>query len=162
MDPNTTSAVRDIFIMVAAGAFAALCAAFLVLIFKLYFPLRQTVRDASHTVEHLSRITRDLAAVSGETSGNVVETSRNAVSISANLKETSEGLPGTLQTAEEAAKSVAAAADSVKETVDMVSRLVPLGVAGGGPPGVAPLLRIFRGLFGGGRRGDDSGVQQNG
>ena len=155
MDPDTTSAVRDIVVIIAAGTFAALCIALLVVVVKLYLPLRQTVRSASRIAENLSRITEDLATVSGETSSNVLRTSQNAVSISESLKETSEELPQTVQAAREAVRSVAAAADSTKGIADKVRQVASLGMAGGGPLGVAPLLRIVRGLFGGGRRGDD-------
>ena len=161
MDPNTTAAVRDIFVIVAAGAFAVLCITVVAVVFKLYRPLRETVANVARTSENLSQITTDLSAVSEETSGNVAETSRNAVIISENLKQGSEDLSNTVRTAGGTAKSVGAAADSVKEIADIVGRMGSMGIAGGGTSGVAPLLRIVRGLFGGSRRKNDGGVQQD-
>ena len=40
MDPNTTSAIRDIFVMIAAGVFAVLCVVIILVFAKLYRPLR--------------------------------------------------------------------------------------------------------------------------
>ena len=160
MDPNTTSAIRDIFVILAAGAFAALCLAVVLLIVKLYRPIRDTAYNAAKTTENLSVITGNLAAVSEETASNIAQTSRNAVSITENLKEGSEELSGTVRTASEAAKSVAEAASTAAKVADSVSRLTSLGLTGGTSSGVGSLLRLVRGMFGGGRRSDDSGVQQ--
>ena len=157
MDPDTTSVIRDIFVIVAAGALAALCVSLMVLVAKLYAPLRRAINSTSSTAENLSRISQDIAGVSAETSGNVLHTSRNAVTISENIKETSEGLPETIETAREAARNVSAAAETAREMADMVSRVGSLGITGGGSSsGVGTLLRIVRGLFGGGRKGDDA------
>ena len=163
MDPNITSAVRDIFFIIAAGAFAALCLAVIVIAVKLYRPLRDTAHNVAKATENLNRISSDFAAVSEETASNVAQTSRNAVAISENLKEGSKEISGTVLTAREAANKVAAAAGSVSTIAETVSRFSSLGVSGGGSspgPGVGTLLRLLRTVLGGPKRGDDSGVQQ--
>jgi uncharacterized protein YoxC len=160
MDPNTASAVRDIFIIVAAGTFAALCLTIIFLVFKLYRPILETVTNAAKTSGNLSRITSDVLTISEETTGNIAQVSRNAVAVSENLKTGSEELSDAVQTAGEAAKSVSAAADNVSTLAGTVSRFTTLGVSGGGgSSGVGSMLRLLRGIFGGGRRGD-GGVQQ--
>ncbi len=159
MDPDVTSVIRDIFVIVAAGVFALLCLAVLLVFIKLYRPLRETTHNAARATENIGAVAEDLAAVSAETAKNVLETSRNAVAISERLKEGSEDLPSTVRTAREAANKVSDLANSAKGIVDMVTRVGSLGITGGGPSGVGTLLRIVRGLFGGGRKSDD-GAQQ--
>jgi methyl-accepting chemotaxis protein len=160
MDPNTTSAIRDIFVMLAAGAFAVLCLTFGVLIIKLYRPLRDAVNNGAKTAESLSLITGNLASVSEETASNIVHTSRNAVSITDNLKEGSEEIPSVVRSAGEAAKSASAAAGTVATVADSVRRLTSLGLTGGASAPVGSLLRLVRNMFGSSRRSDDGGVQQ--
>ena len=156
MDPNITSAVRDIFLIVAAAAFATLCATIVVLVLKLYRPLRDAVQNGARTAENLNRVSTDVAHVSGETTNNILQSSRNAVTISENLKDGSKDLSDTIQTAKEAANNVAAAAGTVGTIAENVSRFSSLGVSGGGgSSGVGTLLRLLRGVFGGGRRGED-------
>ena len=94
MDPNAASAIRDIFVILAAGVFSALCLTIIVLIIKLYRPIRDTVYNSSKTTENLRVITGNLVGVSEETANNIAQASRNAVSISENLKEGNEELPG--------------------------------------------------------------------
>ena len=161
MDPNTTSAVRDIFVIVAAGAFSALCVTVIVLAAKLYRPLRDSAQNAATTTENLSKASGHLAAISEETAANVAQTSRNAVVITENLKEGSEELTGTVQTAREAADKISAVAGTVGTIADTVSGLSSMGVSGGGSSssGVGSLLRLFRTIVGGSRRAD-GGAQQ--
>ena len=64
MDPNTTSAIRDIFVIVGVGVFTALCLVIIVLILKLYRPLRDAAYNASTATGNLSSISGDLASVS--------------------------------------------------------------------------------------------------
>ena len=156
--PNTTAAVRDIFVIVAAVAFTTLCLTVVFLVVKLYRPVRDSVHSASTATENISRISGDIAEVSGETASNIAQVSRNAVTISENLKEGSEDLSSTVRTAREAANNVAAAASTAKEIADTVSRVGSLGITGGGASGVGSLLRIVRGLFGPTRRAEDGGA----
>ena len=159
MDPDVTSAIRDIFVMAAAGVFVVLCLALFLVVVKIYRPLRETVSNAEKSTKNIGAITDNLAAVSEETSQNLLLASRNAVVISENLKEGSEDLSTTVRAAREAAGNVAAAASTVKDIADMVSRVGTLGISGGGSAGVGTLLRIVRGLFGGARRPDDGGAE---
>ena len=160
MDPNTTSAIRDIFVILAAGALAALCLTIVVLIIKLYRPLRDSVHNGAKTAENLSLITGNLANVSEETASNLLQTSRNAVNITENLQAGSEDLSGAIRTAREAAKSASEAASTAARVAESVSRLTSLGLTGGPAAPVTSLLRFVRSMFGNSRRGDDSGVQQ--
>ena len=160
MDSNTTSAIRDIFVILAAGAFAALCLAIVVLIIKLYRPLRDTAHNGAKTAENLSVITGNLASVSEETANNLARTSRNAVDITENLKEGSEDLSGAIRSAREAASSAAEAASTAARVAESVSRLTSLGLTSGASSPVTSLLRFVRSMFGGSRRSDDGGVQQ--
>ena len=159
MDPNTTSAIRDIFLMVAAGVFSVLCVVIIVLAARLYRPLRDSARFASITAENLSRISGDLASVSEETANNIAETARNAARATENLKEGSEEVPGAVRNVGEAAKNVSSAAEGVSSIADTVSRFATLGVTGGGTSGVGSMLRLLRSILGGGRRSDDGGAQ---
>ena len=155
MDPNTTSAIRDIFVIVAAGVFSLLCLTVVFLVVKLYRPVRESVHNASSAAENVSRISGDFAGVSGETASNIVQVSRNAVTISENLKEGSEDLSSTVKTAREAANNVATAASTVGTIAETVSRFSTLGVSGGGSAGVGTILRLLRNVFGPSRRSDD-------
>ena len=162
MNPDTTSAIRDIFLMLAAGLFAILCLVLIVVIAKLYRPLRETIHNFSGTAENLSRITGDIASVSEETSGNIAQTSRNAVEVSENLKAGTANLPNVVQSVGEAANSLASVSDTATRITRFVSRFTQDETDSGAPsPGVGSLLHLVRGLFGGRRRGDDSGVQQD-
>ena len=156
MDPNVTSTVRDIFVIAAAGAFAVLCLAVVVLVVKLYRPLLDSIQNAAKATENLNRISSHFAVVSEETAGNVAQTSRNAVVITENLKEGSEELTGTVQTAREAAVKISAVASTVGTIAETVSGLSSMGASGSGSSssGVGSLLRLFRTIVGGGRRSD--------
>ena len=161
MDPNTTtSAIRDIFVIVAAGAFAALCIVITVIAVKLYPRLRDTVHNAANTSQNLTKVSRDLAAVSEETASNVAQTSRNVVNISENLKEGSSEVAETVRNAGEAAKNVSDAASQVSSIAETVSRFTSVGVSGGGSSGVGSLLRMARSLFGGSPRRSGGDGQQ--
>ena len=160
MDPNTTSAIRDIFVIVAAGAFTTVCLTVVFLVVKFYRPIRDSIHNASEATENVSRISADVAGVSGETAANIAQVSRNAVTISENLKESSEDLSSTIHTAREAANNVAAAASTAKDMADTISRVGTLGISAGGGSGVGTLLRVVRGLFGASRRSEDGGAQQ--
>ena len=160
MNPDTTSVIRDIFVMVAAGAFAVLCLTIVALIIKLYRPLRDAAHNGARTAENLSVITGNLAGVSEEAASNIAQTARNAVEISEKLKEGGEELPGAVRAAGDAAKGVGEAASAVSRIADMVSRLTELGMTGGSSNPVSSLLRFVRSMFGGNRRSDDSGAQQ--
>lgn len=161
MDPNTTSAIRDIFVILAAGAVTGLCLTVVLLLVKLYRPLRDAVYNAAKTTENVNSITGNLSSISEETASNIVQTSRNVVTITNNLKEGSEEVPSVVRHADEAAKSASEAAGTVATVADSVSRLTSLGLTGGASAPVTSLLRLVRSMFGGGgRRSDDSGVQQ--
>ena len=161
MESSAIAAVRDIFVIVAAGVLAALGITVLVLVIKLFKPLQETVQNAAVSSRNLRKVSGDLAAISEETAGNLAQASRNAVTISENLKESSEELPETIRTAREAAAKVTETASSVNAIAHTIGRFTSLGVSGGSATsGAGPLLRILRNVFGGGRRSDDSGVQQ--
>ena len=162
MDPNTTSAIRDIFVMLAAGVFAALCLTIAVLLLKLYRPLRDAAHSGAKTAENLTVITGNLATVSEETANNVAQTSRNTVAITENLKESSEDLSGAIKTAREAARSASEAATTAAKVAESVSRLTSLGLTGGTATPVGSLLRFVRSMFGNNRRSDDGGGVQQG
>ena len=161
MDPNTTSAIRDIFVTVAASAFAVLCIVITVIAVKLYRPLRDTVHNAASTSRNLTKVSSDLAAVSQDTASNVAQTSRNAVEISENLKEGSAEVAETVRNAGEAAKNVSEAASQVSSIAETVRRFTSLGVSGGGSStGAGSILRLLRTVFGGSSRRGDGNTQQ--
>ena len=164
MESSTIATVRDIFVIVAAGVLAAAGITAIVLVIKLFKPLREIVENTAVSSRNLRKLSGDLTAVSEETAGNVAQTSRNAVTISENLKESSEELPEAVRNARDAAGKVAEAASQVGTIAGTVSRFSSLGVSGGSGSssgsGVGTLLRMLRTMFGGGRRGDDSGAQQ--
>ena len=162
MDPNTTSAIRDIFVMVAAGGFSVLCMVLVFLIARLYGPLRDSIHHVSDTARNLSVITTNVAAVSEETAANIAQTSRNAVTITESLKEGSDELSGVVRTAGEAAKSVSEAASNVSSISETVSRLTSVGVSGESSAGVGSLLRLARTILGGGRRRSEDSAGQRG
>ena len=163
MESSAIAAIRDIFVIVAAGVLAAVGITAVVLVIKLFRPLHETVENAVVSSRNLRKVSGDLAAISEETAGNLAQTARNAAVVSENLKEGSEDLSETVQTAREAARNVAEAASAVGGIAETVSRFSSLGLTGGGSSsgsGVGTILRLLRTVFGGGRRGDDSGVQQ--
>ena len=163
MDPDTMSVVRDIFIIVAAGALAAMCLAVTAIAIKLYRPLRAAAADSAETARNLNRISGDLAAVSEETAGNIAQTSRNLVDITEKAKDGTEELATVIHSARQASASIAAAAATAARIAEMVSRLVPEAPAdGAGVSGLGALLRVVRGLFGGGRRREGDGGRQQG
>ena len=160
MNPDTTAVIRDIFLIVAAGLLAVLCLVLIVVIAKLYRPLRETIHSSANAAENLSRITGDIAGVSGETAGNIAQTSRNLVDITEKAKEGTEELSTVIHSARQASDSIAAAASTASRIAEMVSRLIPQAPAdGGGVSGIGSILRLVRGMFGG-RRRDSGGTQQ--
>ena len=161
MESNIVAAVRDIFVIVASGVFAAAGITAIVVVVKLYRPLQETVHNAAATSRNFRQLSGDLAAVSEETAGNVAQTSRNAVTISETLKEGSEDLSETVRAAREAATNVAATASTIGTIAKTVNRFSSLGASGvGTASGVGPLLRLLRTAFGGSGRGDNSGGKQ--
>ena len=163
MESSAIAAVRDIFVIVAAGVLAAVGITAIVVVIKLFRPLQETAENVAVSSRNLRRVSGDFAAISEETAGNLAQTARNAAVASENLKEGSENLSETVKTAREAANNVAEVASKVGTIADTVSRFSSLGVSGGGSSsgsGVGTLLRMLRTMFGGGRRGDDGGVQQ--
>ena len=161
MDPSTTSVIRDVFLIVAAGLVAALCLAFIVVIVKLYRPIRETVRNSRQATENLNRITADFSKISQETSENLAQTSRNMVDITGKARDTAEELAPAIHSFREAASGIASAATTATRVAEMISRLIPQSANGGGSSsGVGALLRLVRSMFGGGRRSDGNGAQQ--
>ncbi len=160
MDPNTTSAIRDIFVILAAGVFTALCVTIIVLLVRLYRPLRDAAYAGAKTAENMSAITGNLEIVSEETANNVAQTSRNLASLTENLKEGSEDLSAAIKTAGEAAKNASEASAAAARVAESVSRFTSPGPAGGTSTSAASLMRLVRSVFGNSRRRDDGGVQQ--
>jgi uncharacterized protein YoxC len=161
MDPSVTSLVRDIFVIVAAGLFSVLCLVLIVLILKLYRPLRDTVSNAAKATDSIGRISGDLAAVSQETAGNVAKTVRNTVEISENVKAGTADLPNVVKSVGEAADSLASVSHTASRIVRLVSRDASEADSGkAAPSGVGTLVRLLRTVFGGSRRSDDSGAEQ--
>ena len=154
MNPDTTSVIKDIFLMVAAGVFTALGLALFVMAVKLYRPLRDTARDAAKSAENLSRITGDAAAVSGETSANVSQTSRNLVIITEKAKDSADEMSSVVHNASMAAQSISTASHTVARVAEMVSQWTRQGTAPGASGGGGTLLRFLRSMFVGRRRGD--------
>ena len=160
MDSGTTSAIRDIFIIVAAGTFSVLCLVLTVGMVKLFRPFKETISNSAKTTENTATLTGNLASVSEETANNLAQTSRNLVEISENLKEGSEGITDTVNTARQAASTVSQAAGTVATIAETVSRFTSLGVTGGGSSGVGTMLRMLRNMFQGNRRNEGGGSQQ--
>ena len=158
MDPNTSSVIRDVFLIVAAGLLSALCLVLIVVILKLYRPIRDTVSNSRQTTENLNRITTDFSGISEETSNNLVQTSRNMVNITDKARETTDELAPAVHSVREAASSIASAATTATRVADMIGRLIPQGSGGGGSSGVGSLLRLVRGLFSGPRKEGDRGT----
>ena len=158
MDPNTSSVIRDVFLIVAAGLLSALCLVLIVAILKLYRPIRDTVSNSRQTTENLNRITTDFSGISEETSNNLVQTSRNMVNITDKARETTDELAPAVHSVREAASSIASAATTATRVADMIGRLIPQGSGGGGSSGVGSLLRLVRGLFSGPRKEGDRGT----
>ena len=155
MDPNTSSVIRDVFLIVAAGLLSALCLVLIVVILKLYRPIRDTVSNSRQTTENLNRITTDFSGISEETSNNLAQTSRNLVNITDKARETTDELAPAVHSVREAASSIASAATTATRVADMIGRLIPQGSGGGGSSGVGSLLRLVRGLFSGPRKEGD-------
>ena len=158
MEPNTTSAIRDIFVIVAAGVFAALCLVLMALALKLYRPLRDAARNSAEATGNLRKISGDLAGVSEETANNILITSRNAVNITDNLKQGSEEVPGVVHAAGEAARSAAEAAGTGATIAENVMRITSLGLTGGASSPVGAMLRFVRSMFGGRRGSEEGGI----
>ena len=159
MNPDTTSVIRDIFLMLAAGVFTALCVTLIVVVLKLYRPLRETAQNSAKTAENLSRITGNIAAVSEETSGNIAQTSRNLVDITEKAKEGTEELSTVVHSVNQAAQNLAAAASTAARVAEIVSGWAQQGTAGGASSsGIGSLLRFVRSLFVGRRGSGDGGV----
>ena len=155
MDPNTTSAIRDIFVMLAAGVFSALCLAILVVIIKLYGPLRDSLHNAVRTSGNLSVITGDVAGISEETASNIAQTARNAVEISENVKVGTSDLSGVVQSVGQAARGVASAATTVSRIGRFLGRFTPddsdsadSSTSQSSGLGSSALSRILRGFLG--------------
>ena len=152
MDPSTTSVIRDVFLIVAAGLLAALCLVLIVVILKLYRPIRETVSNSRQTTDNLSRITTDFSKNSQETSENLAQTSRNLVNITEKARETTEELTPAIQAVGEAASGIGSAAATATRVAEMIGRLIPQGTGTGATTsGVGGLLRLVRGLFSGPR-----------
>ena len=161
MDPNTTSVIRDVFLIVAAGLAAVLCLVLIVVTAKLYRPIRETVRNSRQATENLNRITTDFSKISQETSENLAQASRNIVDITGKAQDTAEELAPAIHSLREAANGIASAATTVTRVAEMISRLIPQNASGGGASsGVGALLRLVRSMFGGGRRSDENGAQK--
>lgn len=161
MDPSTTSVIRDIFLIVAAGLVAALCLVFIVIIVKLYRPIKETVGNSRQATGNLNRITTDFSKISHETSENIVQASRNIVDITNKARDTTEELAPAVHSLREAASGIASAATTVTRVAEMIGRLIPQNASGSGASsGVGALLRLVRSMFGGNRRSDESGAQQ--
>lgn len=158
MDPNTSSVIRDVFLIVAAGLLAALCLVLIVAIVKLYRPIRETVSNSRQTTENLNRITTDFSGISEETSNNLAQTSRNLVNITDKMRETTDELAPAVHSVKEAADSIASAATTATRVADMISRLIPQGSGGASSSGVGSLLRMVRSLFSGPRKEGDRGT----
>lgn len=151
MDSNTTSVIRDIFVIVAAGLLGILCLLLISVILKLYRPVKKTVHNSSKTTENLSRVSEDLAGISEETASNLARTSRNLAHITDDAQTRSEELSAAIHSVDEAAKNFSTAAAKVAE---LVSYLIPKGAGAGASTGTGSLLRMLRGLFGNQRSGD--------
>ena len=149
MDSNTTSTIRDIFLMLAAGVFSALCIVLILLAWKLYRPLRDTAINTARTTENLGRITGDISAVSKETANNVAQTARNAVEVTENLKGSTSQLPDAIQSVGQAARGVASASTTVGRIGRFVGRFTPeQAESQPSSTGSSALSRIIRGLMG--------------
>ena len=161
MDGSTTSVIRDVFLIIAAGLLAALCAILIVAIAKLYRPIRETVHNSRRTTEDLSAIAKDFRQVSQETSENLAQTSRNLVNLTEKTREGTEELAETVASVKEAADSIASAAATATRIAEMVGCLIPEGT-GAGTSGVGTLLRVVRGLLGGRQREGGGAAEQEG
>ena len=160
MNPDTTSVIRDIFLILAAGVFIALCLVLIAVILKLYRPLRETARNSAKTSANASRITGDMAAVSEETANNMAQTSRNLVSITEKAKEGTEELSTVVHATNQAAQSIAAAAGTSARVAEMVSRLISQETGAGASSPIGSILRFVRSMFGSRRANSDRSGQQ--
>ena len=160
MDPSTTSVIRDIFLIVAAGLVSILCLFLIVVIVKLYRPIRDSVQNSRMATENLSGITADFSKISQETSENLAQTARNLVDITCKAQNGTEELRSAINSVNEAAKSIGSAATTATRVAEMAGRLIPQDTGGGASSGVGALLRFVRSMFGGSRRSDDAGTRQ--
>ena len=160
MDPNTTSIIRDIFVIAAAGLLGVLCLVLIAVILKLYRPVRETVLNSSKTTENLIRASMDLASVSEETTKNLAASSRNLAYITEKAREGSEELATAIRSVGEAANSVGSAATTATRVAEMASRLIPEGTSGN-VSGVGSLLRLVRNMFGSRRAGDGAAERES-
>ena len=149
MNPDTTSVIRDVALIVAAGLLASLCLVLLVVVLKLYRPLKETVHNSSKAAQDIGRVAGDLASVSGETANNLAQTSRNLVAITEKANEGTEELRAAVNSVNEAAQGIGSAATTATRVAEMVGRLIPQGPGGGAAAssGVGSVLRLVRGLF---------------
>ncbi len=146
MEPDTTSVIRDVFLIVAAGLLSVLCLTIIIVIVKLYWPIRDTVMNSHRTAENLSKVTGDISRISQETCDNIAQTSRNLVNISGKAQESAEEISDTVHSVKKAAGNIASTASTATRVMEMVARLIPQGT-GGATSGVGTLLRLVRGLF---------------
>ena len=160
MDPSTTSAIRDVFVIVAAGLLAALCLILIAVFFKLYRPIRETILNSSRASENLMRVSTDLASVSEETANNLAKSSSNLAYISEKAREGSEGLSAAIHSVGEAANSVGSAATTATRVTEMISRLIP-EASGGSASGVGALLRLVRNVFAVRKTGEGKGTERD-
>lgn len=160
MNPDTTSIIRDIFLIAAAGLFAALCLILIALAVKLYRPLRDTARNAAKTAENLNQATSDIAAISNETAADLAQTSRNLVIITEKAKDSADEMSAVVHNAGMAAQSIAAAAHTIARIAEMVSQWTRQGTAAGSssPSGIGALLRFLRSMFVDRRSNDNTGA----
>ena len=153
MNPDTTAIIRDIFLIAAAGLFAALCLTLIALAIKLYRPLRDTAQNAAKTAENLNQTTSHIAAISNDTAADLAQTSRNLVIITEKAKDSADEMSSVVHNAGMAAQSIAAAAHTIARIAEMVSQWTRQGTAPG-PSSGGSLLRFLRSMFVGRRRGD--------
>lgn len=154
MNPDTTSIIRDISLIAAAGLFAALCLTLIALAVKLYRPLRDTAQNAAKTAENLNQATSDIAAISNETAADLAQTSRNLVIITEKAKDSADEMSAVVHNAGMAAQSIAAAAHTIARIAEMVSQWTRQGTAPGPSSSGGTLLRFLRSMFVGRRRSD--------
>lgn len=158
MEPTTTSVIRDISLIVAAGLVSVLCLLLIALILKLYRPVKETAHNSSKATQDIGRVAGDLASISEETTNNLAQTSRNLVAITEKATDGTGELRAAVNSVNEAAQSIGSAASTATRVVEMISRLIPQGSGGGGSSGVGSLLRLVRGLFSGPRKEGDRGT----
>ena len=161
MEPNTTSVIRDIFLIVAAGLISVLCLLLIAATLKFYRPIRDAVHNSAKAAERANKVAGDFAEVSGETASNLAQTSRNLVSITEKANDGTEELKAAINSVNEAAQSIGSAATTATRVTEMIGRLIPQGSGGGASSGVGSLLRLVRGLFAGSKSGERGAGQQS-